>query len=168
MIVLEYTKHFLSIWFSATNPVQATIEALLFVIGIYGIFKLLLFIIRYYIIYSILKKVFNKLKNIKFEDSKYKPPPSNKEDEKLRDEEKERAAEKIEIERMEREAKNLNEIDFKIILPEATGKWQKFILGQRRNMLLNVARQMQASGSPNFWQAFIKAQRGALSATRER
>ena len=168
MILFEYINHFLSIWFTATTPLQATIEALLFVIGIYGIFKLLLFIIRYYIIYSILRKVFNKLKGIKFKDSKYKPPPSNKEDEKLRDEKKERKAEKIETERMEKEAKAFSEADFRIILPEATGKWQKLILGQRKNMLLDVAKQMQASGSPNFWQAFVKAQRGVLSQTRER
>ena len=168
MIVFEYIEYFLSIWFTATTPLQATFEAFLFVIGVYGILKFLLFIIRYYIIYSILRKVFKKLKGIKFKDSKYKPPPSNKEDEKLRDEEKEREAEKIEIERMGQEDETFKEADFKIILPEATGKWQKLILGQRKNMLLDVARQMQASGSPNFWQAFVKAQRGALSTTKER
>ena len=90
------------------------------------------------------------------------PLPTNREDEKLRDEEKEREAEKVEnvkMERMRKETQNDMEQEFKIMLPQATGKWQKMVLGGRQNMIIAVAQKMQASKSMNFWQTFVEVQK---------
>lgn len=168
MIIFEYISHFLSAWFTAQTPIQATLEAIIFIVGVYGICKLLLFLIRYYILYSILKKIFNKFQGIKFKDSKYKPPPSNKEDEKLRSEKKEREAERVEVERVNQEAVQNLDMKVSIIMPEV-GTWRWKVIKDKLPILNKVAQQMSKNGSSNFWQTFLDIQRNsnASSTTKE-
>ena len=154
--------NFFSAYFNAQTPLAATLEAIVFIIGIYGIFKLFLFLLRYYIIYTLAKKLLSLWKQIKFKPSTYTPPPSNKEDEMLRDEEKEREAEKVEkveVIKMQKAQNVEQEQDFKIIMPKAIGKWQKLVLGQRQNLILAVAQKMQSNRSSNFWQNYVEVQK---------
>lgn len=163
MSVFQYINQLFAFWFTAQTPLQALFDAVIFIIAMYGFFRLAIFLIRYYLIYRILQKLFKALKGIKFKNSKYKVPPSNKEDEKLRSQK----AEKIAVEKMEKEAgqfkqNDFSEADFVLTLPKiiGQGKWQKFVLKDRQNMIVAVAREMQNSRSPHFWQAYIRAQKG--------
>lgn len=146
---------------------MAFVEASVFIIGIYGLFRILLFLLRYYLIYILAKKLLNLWKQIKFKDKPYTPPPTNREDEKLRDEEKEREVEKIEVQRMGEARKTekngeqnaTQEQDFTITVPKAVGKWTKLILGQRQNLIVAIAQRMQANKSANFWQNYVQVQK---------
>jgi len=84
---MDFIYKFFSIYFDSNTPLEAFLEGVIFIIGVYGIFSILLFLLRYYIIYKLSKKISKLWKQIKFKDKPY-VPPSNKEDERLRDEEK--------------------------------------------------------------------------------
>lgn len=163
----EFVKNFLSIYFSAKNPFQAVLETIVFIVGIYGIFILFLFILRYYIIYTIAKKLASLFSALKFEEKPYQKP-TNKEDELLRDEQKEKKkaeeASKVTVEPMEEEL--LKETKFKILLPKAVGKWQKLILGQRQNIIIAVAQRMEANRTMNFWQTLVQIQKEQASSAQ--
>ena len=138
----------------------SVLKGFVILIVCYAVLKFLLFIVKNYIIYHLAKKLADLMQQRmeKAED----PLPTNREDEKLRDEEKEREAEKVEnvkMERMRKETQNDMEQEFKIMLPQATGKWQKMVLGTRQNMIVAVAQKMQASKSMNFWQTFVEVQK---------
>jgi hypothetical protein len=183
---MDFISKILSSYFTAENWLSATIEGVLFVIGIYGLFKLFLFILRYYIIYNIAKKLAGllKLKNPPLEQ----PKPTEKEDELLRDEEKEiekeADVEKVTVEKLRKDKKEgkaysnksesqeqegeFKEADFKIHIPKAIGKWQKLVLGNRQNMIIAVAKKMQETRNPNFWQTLVDVQREQAGTYRGR
>jgi hypothetical protein len=170
---MDFISKILSSYFTAENWFFATLEGILFIVGVYGICKILLFILRYYIIYNIVKKISSLIKS-----KNYYTNPTEKEDELLRDEEKEvkkqAEVENVTVEKLRKdrqEGKNfsnkkranqgqeINEEDFKIYIPKAVGKWQKFVIGNRQNMILAVAKKMQQTGSPNFWQTLVAVQK---------
>jgi hypothetical protein len=155
---MDFIYKFFSIYFNSNTPLEAFLEGVVFIIGVYGIFSILLFLLRYYIIYTLSKKISKLWKQIKFKDKPY-VPPSNKEDERLRDEEKEREVEKIEVEKIESNKREKEEPDFKIMLPKAIGKWTKLIIGNRENMIIAIAQKMQANNSSNFWQNYVDVQK---------
>ena len=182
---MDFISKILSSYFTAENWFFATLEGILFVIGVYGISKLLLFILRYYIIYNIAKKLAGliKLKNPPIEQ----PKPTNKEDELLRDEEKEiekqAEVENVTVERLRKDRQEgkssskqkeegregeFKEGEFKVYLPKAVGKWQKLVLGNRQNMILAVAKKMQETGNPNFWQTLVAVQKEQSASYRGR
>lgn len=155
---MDFIYKFFSIYFDSNTPLEAFLEGVIFIIGVYGIFSILLFLLRYYIIYKLSKKISKLWKQIKFKDKPY-VPPSNKEDERLRDEEKEREVEKIEVEKIESKKREKEEPDFKIMLPKTIGKWTKLIIGNRESMIIAIAQKMQENNSSNFWQNYVDVQR---------
>jgi hypothetical protein len=158
---MDFIYKFFSIYFNSNTPLEAFLEGVVFIIGVYGIFSILLFLLRYYIIYKLSKKIAKLWKQIKFKDKPY-VPPSNKEDERLRDEEKEREVEKIEVEKIESKKREKEEPDFKVMLPKAIGKWTKLIIGNRESMIIAIAQKMQANNSSNFWQNYVDVQKDQL------
>jgi hypothetical protein len=158
---MDFIYKFFSIYFDSNTPLEAFLAGVIFIIGVYGIFSILLFLLRYYIIYKLSKKISKLWQQIKFKDKPY-VPPSNKEDERLRDEEKEREVEKIEVEKIESKKREKEEPDFKIMLPKTIGKWTKLIIGNRESMIIAIAQKMQANNSSNFWQNYVDVQREQL------
>jgi predicted ATP-dependent protease len=158
-MLMDFIINFFSAYFTARTPLQSFIEGIIFIIGMYGIFNALLFFIRYYLLYTIVQKLRSRFPQIKFRKNQY-IPPSEKEDELLRDKEAEREkAEKVEVERMGQESSI--EDEFRILLPNAVGKWQKFVLGQRQDLILAIAQRMQAGGNTGFWKTLVEVQREA-------
>lgn len=157
---MSFIANFFSAYFSARTPLQSLIEGFIFMIGMYGIFQALLFFIRYYIIYTIVQKLRNKFPQILFKKNQY-VAPSETEDELLRNKEVElQKEEEVKVERMGQ--KPSVEDEFRILLPNAVGKWQKFVLGQRQDLIVAIAQRMQASGqATGFWKTLVEVQREA-------
>ena len=148
--------YFLSIYFSTESWLTSLAQGIVFFVAFYGVCKLLLFVIRYYVIYNIAKKLSSMLSN---NDKPTEQEATEKEDELLRDEEKEKEeeVEKVKIQVMKKQKNTEQELKF--FLPKATGKWQKMILGRRQNQILEVAKRMQAQKTTNFWQIFTQIQK---------
>jgi hypothetical protein len=160
---MDFILNVLSSYFKSSSFVQSALQIILFVVAVYGIFRVLLFILRYYIIYNVINKLLQLIKLKKANPTKLYTKP---EDERLRDEKKEREVEKVELERMGREEEQ--EQEFKIYIPKAIGKWQKFVLGSRQNVIVAVAKEMQKSKNTNFWQAYVKSQRSVNESFRDK
>jgi hypothetical protein len=161
---MDFLSNFLKNYFNSGGTASNIMEITLLIIGLYGLFKAGLFLIRYYIIYTLAKKLAELWRQ--FKAKKPKMRPTKKEDERLREERKERGqeqdgAESVEVERMEASAEQTirEEEAFKILMPKVTGKWQRLILNQRKDMIFEVARRMQQDKSLNYWQIFTQVQR---------
>lgn len=161
---MGFASHLFDVYFSSETPLQAIFQVLIFAVGIYGIFSILLFFLRYYLIYTLARKLAELWSKIAPpEEDPYKPP-SNKEDEMLRDEKKERKdeVERVRVERMARETDSSlqnEKTNFRIIFPKAIGKWQKFVLGERQGVVLAVAEKMLQNKTTNFWQTLMEIQK---------
>lgn len=150
---------FLHSYFTASSWYGSIFEWFLLLFTVFISIKFFLFLLRYFIIYYLVRKL-----NISWQKFKYKKKfakPTNREDEKLRDKEFEKKKEK-EATQDEQEF-FIEAEDFKIIMPKAIGKWQKQILGQRQNMVFEIAKRMQTSNSKNFWQTFVEVRNNQQS-----
>jgi len=138
----------MSIYFSSHSLIQSLLQILLFIVALAGVLKLIIFVIRYYIIYTLAKKLTEVLFLKYKKDNLQTPKP---EDEKLRSKE----AEKIKVEKMQKEIKE----EIRLFLPKATGKWQKFVIGSRQNLILAMAQKMRNQKTTNFWQTLVQVQK---------